>query len=460
MKKIILIAFLIATQLLIAQTDGSLDTTFQLPNISNVNYMSTTAVFPDGKILVGGDNVVRKVESNGLLDNTFLAQQGQGGLVYDFEILPDAKILMVGNFANYNSVNVKGFVRLNTDGTVDNTLTGTDNYGLIYDIQSQSDGKIILAGELQKYRGTNNIRSIVRVDENGDIDATFSSGAGVAVQQNSEGLYYIEKVLVQEDGKIIIGGNFSRYNTINIGADIARLHPDGTLDTSFQTGTGFLGKVIDMALQPDGKILVVGTFTSYNGTQINRLALLNPDGSLDESFQIGTGASDVVNGIVLQSDGKIIIGGNFNNYNGNNRNKIVRLNNDGSLDSDFSIGYGFNGEVLSLNLQPDGKVLVTGYFSGYNNAVRYRIARLNASGTLDSEDFGMNTFNIYPNPTQDKLNFTEYLTKVEIFSVDGKKVLESNTTNQIDVSYLVNGLYLIKVQSENGRTYDSKFLKN
>src|SRR5690606_17831872 len=117
-------------------------------------------------------------------DNTFLAQQGQGGLVYDFEILPDAKILMVGNFANYNSVNVKGFVRLNTDGTVDNTLTGTDNYGLIYDIQSQSDGKIILAGELQKYRGTNNIRSIVRVDENGDIDATFSSGAGVAVQQN------------------------------------------------------------------------------------------------------------------------------------------------------------------------------------------------------------------------------------------------------------------------------------
>src|SRR5690606_36054965 len=150
------------------------------------------------------------------------------------------------------------------------------------------------------------------------------------------------------------------------------------------------------------KILVVGTFTSYNGTQINRLALLNPDGSLDESFQIGTGASDVVNGIVLQSDGKIIIGGNFNNYNGNNRNKIVRLNNDGSIDSDFSIGYGFNGEVLSLNLQPDGKVLVTGYFSGYNNAVRYRIARLNASGTLDSEDFGMNTFNIYPNPTQDK----------------------------------------------------------
>ena len=107
------------------------------------------------------------------------------------------------------------------------------------------------------------------------------------------------------------------------------------LDTSFVIGTGFNDDVRTIITQVDGKILVGGKFTNYNGVQQNYISRLNTDGSLDTSFNIGTGFSYIISTIVLQSDGKILVGGTFTSYNGINRNAVVRLNTDGSLDTSF-----------------------------------------------------------------------------------------------------------------------------
>ncbi len=182
-------------------------------------------------------------------------------------------------------------------------------------------------------------------------------------------------VVLQPDGKIIIGGLFTSYigTTRN---HIARLNTDCSLDNSFDPGTGANNNVYTAALQPDGKIIIGGSFTTYNGTTRNCIARLNADGSLDNTFYPGSGADNSVKTITLQPDGKIIIGGHFTLYNGTTRNSIARLNADGSLDNSFDPGTGANNNVYTTLRQPDGKIIIGGLFTSYGNTGRNRIARI------------------------------------------------------------------------------------
>jgi uncharacterized delta-60 repeat protein len=169
------------------------------------------------------------------------------------------------------------------------------------------------------------------------------------------------------DGKIIIGGNFSKGDNIDR-AGVARLNSNGTLDTSFNpgTGTGAIGVVASIALQADGKILIGGNFSSYNGTARNKIVRLNSDGSLDGTFNPGKGlseSSDFVHVLVPQPDGRILIGGELSSYNGTVLGHLGRLNYDGSLDPTFYART--DGEVDGMLLQPDNKIVVGGNFTGY-----------------------------------------------------------------------------------------------
>lgn len=119
-------------------------------------------------------------------------------------------------------------------------------------------------------------------------------------------------------------------------------------DIGFGFGDGANGGVLTMAIQPDGKIIIGGDFTTYNGTTRNRIARLNTDGSLDTTFNPGSGASHSIQTMVIQSDGKIIIGGVFTSYNGTARNCIARLNADGSLDATFNPGIGVNNVIYTI----------------------------------------------------------------------------------------------------------------
>ena len=140
---------------------------------------------------------------------------------------------------------------------------------------------------------------------------------------------------------------------------------------------GAAGYVSRLALQPDGKLIVAGGFTSIGGIAANNLARLNADGNLDTTFNAGTGATDIAS-IVVQTNGEILIGGGFTSVNGVALNGVARLEAGGNVDSLFfpGTGTGGTGTVSSLALAPDGSVFVSGNFSEFNGQARDGIVRL------------------------------------------------------------------------------------
>ncbi len=203
----------------------------------------------------------------------------------------------------------------------------------------------------------------------------FDSGSGPS------GL--VSAIAVQADGKIVIGGSFTGVNG-HPRNRIARLNADGSVDQSFNPGGGADDFVETVAVQADGKIVIGGGFTGVNGHPRNRIARLNADGSVDQSFNPGSGANTFVFAVAVQADGNIVIGGFFTSVNGTPRNRIARLNADGSVDQSFNPGSGADDFVETVAIQADGKIVIGGVFLSVNGAPRNRIARLNADGSVDT----------------------------------------------------------------------------
>lgn len=157
------------------------------------------------------------------------------------------------------------------------------------------------------------------------------------------------------------------------------------VDPSFNTGSGFDLSVRKIIIQPDGRILVCGEFTTYNGMTANQIIRLNTDGTVDNSFISGTGVGTFQNidAMALQSNGKILIGGTFQDYNGTTCNNFARLNSDGSFDATFNIGTGFDNSVSSIAIRNDGKIVVIGHFTTYGTFSRDGIILLDPDGTID-----------------------------------------------------------------------------
>jgi uncharacterized delta-60 repeat protein len=363
--------------------DGTLDTTFNSGTGANYG-IYTTAIQSDGKIIIGGNftsyngtskNRIARLNIDGTLDSTFNPGTGANYGIYTTAIQSDGKIIIGGDFTSYNGTSKNRIARLNIDGTLDATFNpGTGANGGINKTVIQSDGKIIIVGEFTSYNATTRNR-IARLNADGTLDASFNPGTGANVNINT--------TLIQSDGKIIIGGNFTNYNGTTRNK-IARLNIDGTLDALFNLGSGANNYVLTTAIQSDGKIIIGGAFTTYNGTSKNHIARLNIDGTLDASFNFGTGANDNVQTIAMQSDGKIIIGGAFTSYNGITRRAIARLNVDGTLDATFNHGAGADNNVNTIAIQSDGKIIIGGGFTSYNGTTKERLVRLNTDGTLDT----------------------------------------------------------------------------
>ena len=144
------------------------------------------------------------------------------------------------------------------------------------------------------------------------------------------------------------------------------------------------GEVFGLAVQPDDKTILVGDFFSYDSTARNCIARANLNGSLDTTFNPGSGANDFISCIALTTNYEAIVGGNFTSYNGSLRKGIALVNTDGSLDTGFNPGLGFNGTVNAVAIQPDSRILVGGNFTSYNGTPRKYLARLNTDGSLDS----------------------------------------------------------------------------
>jgi uncharacterized delta-60 repeat protein len=380
-------------------SDGSPDTSFN-PGTGANDQALTIALQSNGKIIIGGKfssyngvprNNIARLNDDGSLDTSFNPGTGTNGPVNALTPQPDGKIILGGQFTNYDGVSRNNLARLNGDGSPDTSFNpSTGANGPVNALTPQSDGKIILGGKFSSYDGVlrNNIARVLAGSTptgGGDVDTSFNPGTGT---DNP-----VDALAVQPDGKIILGGQFTSYNGVSRN-NIARLNDDGSLDPSFNPGTGLdtllnLGtgpssKVNALALQGDGKIIIGGQFASYDGVSRNNIVRVNRNGSLDPSFNPGAGASAPVSAISMQGDGKIIVGGQFTSYNGASRNSVARVNGDGSLDTSFNPGGGASAGVSAISMQSDGKIILGGQFTSYNGASRNSVARVNGDGSLDT----------------------------------------------------------------------------
>jgi len=350
-------------------------------------YVPNIKVQPDGKIIVvGGFNEyngnitpgIVRLNSDGSYDNTFNVGFGANGPVQGLALQSDGKVIIGGYFTSYNGNSCNYIARLNSDGSYDNTFNiGTGFNNAVRDLIIQPDGKIIVVGDFSDYNGTP-AGHIVRLNSDGTVDGGFTTGIGF------NGTPYT--LILQSDLKMVIVGWFGNYNGTTVGG-IVRLNSDGTPDTTYitNTGTGFPGGAYDMDIQPDGKVIVVGSFNQYNGTFIgNNIVRINTDGTYDATLVTGGGFSFDVIDVKIDSAGKILVGGPFTSYNGDTANYFIRLNSNGSVDTSFNVGNGFNDIVSAIAIQSDGKILTGGHFTSFNGTSRIRFARLQIVTPTDS----------------------------------------------------------------------------
>ena len=333
--------------------------------------------------------------------------------VYSLLVQSNNQTVLVGKFSTYNSSNCFGIARINANGQLDHTfnpgsgvpvLDQSYNYFIsciaqVFTNQFGPANQFVIGGNFPSYNGQPRY-NIARVNMDGSLDMNFITGSG------ANGTVWA--AAPQPDGKVLIGGEFSNVRN-SPRAHIARLNTDGSLDATFDPGTnGPNGIIRALAITPSGQVYIGGEFTLVNGLARPHIAMLEANGVVSTNFAPVVGADGPVRALALQPDGKLLIGGEFRNVEFTSRTRIARYNADGSLDTTFNPGTGVDDTIYSIVLQPDGRIIIGGYFTEYNETPRSAVARLFASGELDTGfmDTSLNEFaglhkpyfNPYANP--------------------------------------------------------------
>ena len=370
----------------IARLDPSTGLADSFNPTANSN-VSAIAVQPDGKILAAGGfttlspnggtavmrNRIARVETDGRLDQTLNPNiGGTQRVVVATAVQPDGKILIGGFFFTVSGSDRHNIARLNTDGTLeDPTFNASDE---VRTIVVQADGKILVGGDFQSIAGVTR-NHIARL-----FGGVPSPGYADSFDPNANN-FVIALAEQVDDGKIVVGGLFSGFNSIGGQPrnGIARLDPTTGAADSFDPAPNNV--VYSTAIQPDGKILVGGDFTSIGGQMRNHIARLDPTTGAADSFD--PAANNRVFLIAIQPDGRILVGGIFSSIGGQTRNFIARL--DATTGAADSFNANANDFVESIVVQADGKILVAGGFTSIGGQARNGIARLDPStGLADS----------------------------------------------------------------------------
>ncbi|MBP7415686.1 MAG: hypothetical protein WBC19_06400 [Pyrinomonadaceae bacterium] len=367
-------------------SDGSVDGSFEAQAGTSLSSggVRSLALQTGDRILVGGDfpqlngvykGGIGRLNLDSSLDSTFIGFFGSPTSINAFHVNPNGTIFVGGGFDALGDSFGKYVARLRVDGSVDPTYqldSRVDN--VIRTISSQPDGKILLGGESGSDFSRIPSKGIWRLNSDGSLDTTLDARIGT--------LEFVGTIAVQADGKVLVGGNFTKINNINRRA-LARLNSDGSLDTSFLPDVGGLS-VSKVVVQPDGKILVAGGFTTFNGTAVRNIVRLNTDGTLDASFNIGTGTNTAVNALLVRTDGKIYLGGGFSSFNGIQKPRLVRLLPDGNLDPGFKT-VRVNGNITAICESSGGKIIVGGVINSTvtGAATRQGVLRLLSDGSVD-----------------------------------------------------------------------------
>lgn len=465
LKAIIWIALIgFNTTFIYAQTAGSLDLSFD-PGLgvnSIFSEVNESVQLPDGKILFvgyfssfGGNtdmNRIAKLNSDGTPATGFISGVSAPSLPSSsfrlkcLALQNDGKILVGGSFTEYDGYVRNNIARINQDGSIDPTFDpGSGSSSDVWDIQIQPDGKILVAGYFWTFNGYN-YSGLVRLNPDGSMDNTFVPDTGIYN-------FLINSISLQSDGKVIAGGSFAYIGTTNV--RIVRFNTDGSIDPTFNPNANSSATNINRVLvQPDGKILIAGAFSSLNGDQnIKNITRVDSNGIVDATFNPGANPGGMINDIHLDANGKIVVVGFFSTWNNSPANRIVRLNASGSFDSGFNSGEGANSTIYCVTNQVDGKYLIGGTYSQYNSISRNGYARLNGNGTNDIKDNQITHFIAYPNPFNESIviESESLIQDILVYDITGKTVFsESFNTSNLTINTInwKSGVYFIKIENQ------------
>ena len=313
----------------------------------------------------------------GDVDTSFSIGTGANGVIFATKVRTnDNKIYIGGVFDNFNGNSAKRIARLNVTGAFDTTFVTPGTESSVNAIGLQEDLKCVIGGDFT-FVGNTSSRRLARLNDNGSLDTTFTQNLGTGPDGG------VDAITVQPDGKILVGGRFLNFNGV-ARRRLLRLNADGSLDTTFSAGLGPNQPVVSIQVQPDGKSLICGNFTSFNGVVRAGIVRLNADGSVDSTFDPGAGASGLVNGAIVQADGKIIVYGGFNFFDNEPRVKIVRLEANGTIDAAYAQNTVINSDIRDAELLPSGKLTIVGVFFEINGLSRRSVARLAVDGSHDT----------------------------------------------------------------------------
>ncbi len=426
--------------------NGSPDPTFDASQIYLWGEVDAVAAQADGKILLGGTfnmsplvgdrkNLIR-LNADGSLDNSFLNNQSWGTgtpRVRAIAVQPDGKILIGGSFTSYNGTTVANLTRLNSDGTKDvtwpgGTIGGTN--GAVHAILVQPDGKVVIGGEFTQAFQLSKGRIARAIPPYAGTwwDNAFAPGAGCNAT--------VRSLALQADGSIIAGGDFTAISGTPC-ERILRLTPTGTLDNLFDTSPGFDASVRSVALRNDGTIVACGDFNAYAGTPKAKLAALGSNGALLAAFDPGSGPNGTAHLLLVRSDGKVMVFGSFSAWNGVYAGRHIRLTSTGGIDNTFSYN-GSNGTAYGMAVQSNGGIIIGGSFLGVNGASRSKLTRLMPNGSVDS---GFPTNSIWSTSHIDDEFF--YLRDILVQPDD--KILVGGALSAYVNSTVFNGFGLIRL---------------
>jgi uncharacterized delta-60 repeat protein len=324
-----------------------------------------------------------KTYGQALVDKTFNAGTGpDNGFVETAIPHRHGKTLVCGNFTSFNGQLRTHIALLNPNGSVDTNFVTHPSYWVRH-MAVQQNGQILICGYFTSVDGYPRNR-IARLNFDGTVDTSFDPGAGaegvLGISNEGNSDPFVFQVALQNDGKILITGNFTTYNGINVNG-IARINYDGSWDPTFQIGSGLSTWGRSIQVLPNNQIIATGWFDNYCNSRHDRIVLINPDGSPDNSFLPSFGDRTSIYTAAKLANGQYIVAGNSKNEFGLFQEKIRRLNPDGSVDATWNVSA--NERIETVCVQSDGKILLSGDFSLINGIARSRIARLQSDGTLD-----------------------------------------------------------------------------
>lgn len=308
------------------------------------------------------------------------------GSIYDIDVQTDGSVIIVGSFTEYNNVDANRVLRLDKNGAIDNTFwtnigNGTGADADIYAVKVLNDGRILLGGNFTTFNG-NTLPKLVLLNANGTTDLSFSpSGVGF-----NGAVLALEE---QADGQLLVGGEFTSFNgSTNVGY-FARMNTDGSLEAGFGSidgGADFY--VWDIEIQPsDNKILISGEFNFYGSSGATGIARLETNGTIDPTFNSADGvggAAPAVFDMALLPDERVLIGGEFNAYNSNSVNNVALILQDGEFDASFTPGDGADGGVNAVAITADNKFMLGGNFNNYDNNAASKLVKTHTDGSYDN----------------------------------------------------------------------------